>query len=127
MLASRLLYIFVALLSVTQTLRADIILEDGESFVLENDETLIIDGSVEIPTNATLTSGDNSEIQLSHNWINAGSYVANTGSVVFNGSNNTSFVSGDNSFYQFIVDQTRADTSGKNLIFEDGSNHTALS
>ncbi len=114
------------LLAWCQVAAADLTIESGETFSLTDNETLIIEDNLTINAAGTFNGANPTEIRLSGNWMNKGAYNTNANTVYFTGFNTTSTISGDNLFYNFIVDHERIDTSNKKLKFDVGSTQSIL-
>ena len=68
-----------------------------------------------IATNATLTISGSNQLNVGGNWMNNGTFAANTSTVVLNGT--YQFIGGDTTFYNLTKNVLSADT----LTFENGS------
>lgn len=120
---ARLWLIPLTLALFSQPLLASLTIENGEVFSLSNNETLVVNGDVTINSSGTLNGANNSQTRITGNWQNDGTYTANSNSTYFTGSGNSQ-ISGDSSFYDFIVDRAEADTGNKSLTFAASSTQT---
>ncbi len=123
-------HIFIGLLPLaleggfTATTFADFTVETGETYTLSVGETLTIDGNLTIAATGTVdASAANTNISLSGNWTNSGTFTSGiSNTVTFTDNTLTSTITGSNSFYNFTCT-----TASKNLTFEAGSAQTIAS
>jgi hypothetical protein len=82
------------------------------------DPILDINGDFTISSNATFIASNISSAYFAKNWTNNGTFVHSTGTIVFDGSNASTF-SGATTFYNLTCT-----TPSKNLIFPSGVTQT---
>jgi uncharacterized repeat protein (TIGR01451 family) len=111
----------LALAAGMRTACADLVIESGESFILSAGESVAVDGNLTIQPSAVLdVSAANTQLIVSGNWTNNGSFISGTSSTVtFTDSGTASVISGNSSFYNLTCV-----TPSKALTFEAGSVQT---
>jgi uncharacterized repeat protein (TIGR01451 family) len=99
---------------------ADFTIEAGETFTLTAGETFTIDGNLTIDATGTLdASAGGTNIIVSGNWTNNGTFTAGDGTVTFIDSGTVSTITGDTTFYNFTCV-----TANKQISFTVGSTQT---
>ncbi|WP_291720738.1 BspA family leucine-rich repeat surface protein, partial [Bernardetia sp.] len=72
-------------------------------------DTKVLSGVINVLGNLTISGGEtlnsnNYNIDIQGNWINNGTFTAGTGTVTFDGTTGSQILSGNNSFYDLIID-----------------------
>ena len=100
---------------------ADFTIEAGETYVLTAEETFTVDGNLTIEATGTLdASAAGTNISLSGNWANSGTFTPGTSSTVtFTDNTVISNITGNTSFYNFTCE-----TASKQLTFAANSIQT---
>ncbi len=100
---------------------ADFTIEAGETYTLDPNETFIVDANLTIDATGTLdASAANTNISLSGNWANSGTFIPGTSSTVtFTDSGTVSNITGNTTFYNFTCV-----TASKQFNFTEGSTQT---
>ncbi|MGR3174722.1 MAG: choice-of-anchor U domain-containing protein [Candidatus Scalindua sp.] len=100
---------------------ADFTVQSGETYTLTAGETLTVDGHLTIEATGTLdASAANTNISLSGNWANSGTFTSGTSSTVtFTNNVVTSNITGNTSFYNFTCE-----TASKQFTFAAGYTQT---
>ena len=99
------------------TALADFTVSAGDTWTLAADENFIVDGNLTIEAGGTLdASAANTNISLSGNWTNSGTFIPGTDSTVtFTDSGTVSNITGNTTFNNFACV-----TASKQLTFEAG-------
>jgi len=100
--------VFVSVLT-SLSLYANFTIIDGETFKLSEDENITLLDDLNISTDATLKSEDNSTININKDWINSGNFKGENISVYFKSEDNST-IYGNNIFYELYAN--------KSIIFE---------
>jgi uncharacterized repeat protein (TIGR01451 family) len=100
---------------------ADLTIGAGETYTLSAGETLTVDGNLTIEATGTLdASAANTNISLSGNWANSGTFIFGSSSTVtFTDNTVISNITGNTSFYNFTCE-----TAGKQFTFAANSTQT---
>lgn len=89
-----------------------------------NDPTIDVNGNVTITATATLIASDLNTMSVGGDWLNSGTFTANSNTVTLDGADSsTQTLSGNTTFYNFTA-STASNTAGRTIKFTDGSTTT---
>ena len=117
--------VFVILLLIPIGLsQANLTIGLNEELHLAINEILITNGNLSIPSSGQVIGARGSQIRVSGNWNNYGTFIHNDSEVYIIGVG-VSEIKGDSNFHSLIVDLTEIDTTGgKTVLFEKGVTQT---